>query len=82
VAFAAAGALAVATSSIETRSPARADVLAGLSALVLWALAFADLPPAHRAEAGLIAAVIAGVGVVYAWPHRRSLVPVRENRSW
>lgn len=72
VIVAAAAALAVTTSSIDTRSAARADVLAGFSVLVLWALAFADLPAAHRAEAGLIAAGIAVVGVVRAWPQARA----------
>jgi hypothetical protein len=69
VAAAAAVAFVVATSSIETRSPSRADLVAGLTALALWALAFADLSAAHGAEAGLIAAGIAIVGVVYRWPN-------------
>jgi hypothetical protein len=74
VALAAVGALAVATSSIETRSPARADVLAGLLALLLWGVAFATLPPAHRAAAGLLAAGVAVVGVVKRWPPERGAV--------
>jgi hypothetical protein len=72
VALAAAGALAVATSSIETGSPARADLLAGLLALLLWGVAFAGLPAAHRAAAGLLAAGIAVVGVVKRWPAERA----------